>query len=217
VNDELRERLSRLDPMHSGVPVESPATPSSQTRLEQIMNSPLTDQDTADVSSDPLSPPAGPSPTRHTRRRRMMTIVGGVAAAAVIAVGSVAIFAGGDDPKPAAGPPLELSLPGGDALASCIAFDVSLLANMSPAFAGTATAVDDGTVTLAVDHWYKGGDASRVVLHAASGTQALIDGFDFEVGQHYLITASENQVNFCGFSGVATPDLTAAFDAAFGR
>jgi hypothetical protein len=216
VNDELRERLGRLDPMHSGVPVESPATPSSQARLEQVMNSPLTDENPADVSSDPLSPSAGTTPTRHARRRRMLTIVGGVAAAAVVAVGSLAIFSGGDDPKPAAGPPLELSLPGGDALASCMVFDVAVLANMSPAFAGTATAVDDGTVTLDVDHWYKGGDASRVVLHAASGTKALIDGFDFEVGEHYLITATENQVNFCGFSGIATPDLTAAFDAAFG-
>jgi hypothetical protein len=45
--------------------------------------------------------------------------------------------------------------------------------------------------------------------------QALIDGFDFEVGQQYLITAAEGTVNFCGYSGPATPELTAAFDQAF--
>jgi len=34
------------------------------------------------------------------------------------------------------------------------------------------------------------------------------------VGQKYLITAAEGNVNFCGYSGPATPELTAAFDAA---
>lgn len=218
MNDELREQLGRLDPMHSGVPVESTTTPSSQTRLEQIMNTPLIDQDPSSARS---SHPGGPSPHIHserdTRRRRTLMIISGAAAAAAIALGSVAIIRSGDEGSElAAGPPLELSLGAGDTLASCMPFDVAVLASMSPAFAATATAIDDGTVTLAVDRWYTGGDAATVTLQAPSGMQALIDGFDFEVGQQYLITAAEGNVNFCGFSGVATPELTAAFETAFG-
>jgi hypothetical protein len=218
VNDELREQLGRLDPMHSGVPVESSTTPSSHTRLEQIMNSPLIEQEPSNARS---THPGGPSPhinsDRDTRRRRTLMIIGGAAAAAAIALGSVAIIRGGDDVGELAdGPPLELSLGAGDTLASCIPFDVALLASMTPAFAATATSIDDGTVTLAVDRWYTGGDAATVTLQAPSGMQALIDGFDFEVGQQYLITAAEGNVNFCGFSGVATPELSSAFETAFG-
>jgi hypothetical protein len=217
VNDELREQLGRLDPMHPGVPVESAATPASQTRLEQIMNTPLTDDDLSDFASE--LPGESARSTRHTRPSRTLTIIGGVAAAAVVALGSLVVIRNINDDdhgKIAVGPPLELSLGASSASASCLVFDVAVLATMPTAFAGTATTVTDGTVTLAVDHWYKGGDASTVALHAASGTQALIDGFDFEVGQHYLISAAENQVNFCGFSGIATPELTTAFQTAFG-
>jgi hypothetical protein len=94
-------------------------------------------------------------------------------------------------------------------------FDVALLADMSPAFAGTATSVEGETVTVTVDRWYTGGDAATVVLNGAVGSPALIDGFEFVVGQQYLITAADGNVNFCGYSGPATPELTAAFDVAF--
>jgi hypothetical protein len=97
-------------------------------------------------------------------------------------------------------------------------FDVALLAGfrrLSPAFAGTATSVEGETVTVTVDRWYTGGDATTVDLQSTAGSPALIDGFEFEVGQQYLITAAQGNVNFCGDSGPATPELTAAFDAAF--
>ncbi len=215
VNDELREQLGRLDPMHSGVSVEPLTTPSSRARLEQIMNSPLIDQEPAKASL-----PSGPSAPMHTardpRRRRTLMIIGGAAAAAAIAVGTAIIRGGDDGGKLADVPSLELSLGAGDTLASCLPFDVAVLASMSPAFAATATSIDDGTVTLSVDKWYAGGDAASVTLQAPTDMQALIDGFDFEVGQQYLITAAEGNVNFCGFSGLATPELTAAFETAFG-
>lgn len=219
MNDELREQLRQLDPMHSGVPVESPTTPSSRARLENIMNTPLIDQDTA---TDTSGHPVGGAPMRTTvagHRRRNWTILGSVAAAAVIAVGSAVVIgnSGGDDgSQVAAGPPLELSLGDSNVMSSCIMFDVAFLADMSPAFAGTATAVDGDTVTLDVDRWYAGGDAATVVLHGSGGSPALIDGFAFEPGEHYLITAADGNVNFCGYSGLATPELTAAFDQAFG-
>jgi hypothetical protein len=208
MNDELRKQLGRLDPMHPGVPVESVTTQSSQARMEKIMNTPLIDQEST-------SNPHVASIDKYRRRNRMLL---SVAAVAIVAIGGAVVVGniGGDDkPEVASGPPLELSLGDGGLTASCMVFDPALLADMSPAFAGTATVVEGETVTLSVDRWYAGGDAATVVLEGAVGSPALIDGFEFVVGQQYLITAAEGNVNFCGYSGPASPELTAAFDAAF--
>lgn len=211
MNDELREQLGRLDPMRPGVPVESATTQSSRARMDKIMNIPLIERD------DSLSE-STPHPTSIGARRRRRGMLLGIAAAAVVAIGGAAIVAnrsGSDSTKVTASPPIELSLGDSNTMSSCMVFDVALLADMSPAFAGTATSVDGETVTLTVDRWYTGGDAATVVLNGAAGSPALIDGFEFEVGQKYLITAAEGNVNFCGYSGLATPEFTAAFDAAF--
>ncbi len=117
--------------------------------------------------------------------------------------------------SPVLAAPLELSLGADDAMASCLPLDAATLATMSPAFAATATAVEGEIVTLDVDRWFAGGDAATVELQAQPGLEALIAGFTFEVGQEYLITAAEGTVNFCGYSGPATPELTAVFDQAF--
>ena len=214
MNDELREQLGRLDPMHPGVPVESATTPSSQARMEKIMNTPLIEENPG-PSGQMQRPPDQRQATKN-RRRQGMRVVAGLAAAAVVAVGGAAIIGNiGDDEPDVTAPPLELSLGEGDAMASCMPFDVAILSTMSPALAATATQVGDGTVTLAVDRWYTGGDAATVVLSTPNSSPALIAGFEFEVGQQYLITGAQGNVNFCGYSGPATPDLTAAFDAAF--
>lgn len=218
MSDELREQLGQLDPMHPGVTVEPLTTSSSQSRLEHIMNTPLIDED----HSTERSRRSGTNTPRNTdlgrHRSRNWAIIGSLAAAAIIAVGTAVVLgeSGSDDPQVAAGPPLELSLGEGDALSSCMMFDVAFLADMTPAFAATATAVDGEAVTLEVDHWYAGGDAATVVLHGSGTSPALIAGFTFEIGLQYLITAAEGNVNFCGYSGLATPELTAAFDQAFG-
>lgn len=219
MNDELREQLGKLDPMHSGVPVESPTTTSARNRLEQIMNTPLIEQGSSDSRSDPGRQPSTRRRPARENPRRMWLIVGSAVASAVVALGvGAAVITGNGDggSEIAASPPLELSLGDSNITASCMQFDVAVLADMSPAFAGTATSVDGDTVTLTVDHWYTGGDATSVILRAPSGMQALIDGFDFEAGQQYLITAAQGNVNFCGYSGLATPELTAAFQQAFG-
>lgn len=213
-DDELRARLRRIDPVPDEVVLEPSTTPSSRARLERIMSTDLTD-----------SPETGPAAEAGAERRSVPARTRwllGAAAAALVAVGiGVAALAGdgggdGGGDQIAAGPPLELNLGASDALASCLAVDAGILATMSPAFGGTATAVEGETVTITVDRWYAGGDAATVQLQAQPGMQALIDGFDFEVGQRYLITASEGTVNFCGFSGPATPELTQLFEQAFG-
>ena len=130
---------------------------------------------------------------------------------------AVYLYVGDTDAEPATGPQdtLELSFGPADALASCLPFELAILADMSPAFAATATSVEDQAVTLSVDRWFAGGEAETVVLHAPAGMDGLIAGFDLRVGQRYLLTASNDTVNYCGYSGPATPAFEAAFEQAF--
>lgn len=173
---------------------------------------------TIPTTPDTTPPPTGDAPQDSGTGRRI-AIVATVVAVAVLAFFGLTRFGLGNDAADVVAPdaaPLELSLGEGDALASCLALDVAVLAQMSPALAATATTVDGETVTLAVDRWYAGGNADTVVLEAPAGLQALIGGIDFVVGEQYLLTASDGVVNYCGYSGPATPELTAAFDEAFG-
>jgi hypothetical protein len=191
VNDDLRHRLGRTDPLRHD---EIPATPPAYL-LEQIM-------------TDTLDTPVSPS----TPRRRWPALAA-AAAAVVVLAGTAVVLSGTDDP---AAPPMALALPGDDgALSSCMAFDVAILAQMPIAFEGRAVDVADGVVTLDVTQWYRGGEAEQVTLAAASGMEALIGGIEFTPGGDYLITATEGNVNFCGYSAPATDDLRAAFAEAF--
>lgn len=156
---------------------------------------------------------AAPAAPRRGRRRVALAVaavvMAGVAAAA-------ATLAGGDEPasEPSS---LRLGLPDPTVMASCLAFDVDVLRDMSPAFAGTVTSLSAEQVVLDVDRWYTGGDADRVVLDLPDGSSsAALDGVAFAEGDRYLVTAADGTVNGCGFSGPATPQLQAAYDEAFG-
>lgn len=158
--------------------------------------------------------------TSTSTRPRPMRIRTYVIAALVSVAAALGILAVSNDwfsssPSMAEAPALELSLGAGDSLASCIQFDVAALAQMPVAFAGTATAVDGDAITVAVDHWFRGGDAAAVQLSAPQGMEALIGGIAFAEGDQYLITATDGNVNYCGFTGPATPELRSAFDEAF--
>ncbi|HLF59655.1 MAG TPA: hypothetical protein VI980_00575 [Acidimicrobiia bacterium] len=200
MTDELRNRLSRLDPMASDVPAEPVTTESSRQLLEDIMTTPTVEQ-----------------PESGTLNKRPWLVAVAAVAVVIVAIGAVGLLArdGGGDPI-AATPPLELNAGGEDPMAMCIAFSVEELAKMQTAFEGTVTSVDGNTVTLDVGTWFKGGDAGQVALNAPQGLEALIDGFPFEVGSQYLITAWEGNVNYCGFSAASTPEMRAAFEQAFG-
>lgn len=201
MTDELRIQLSRLDPMPPDVATEPVTTQSSRHRMERVMSSTV---------QQPI--------TKSPQTRRVWTLAAsGIAAVSIAAVGFLS--AGGyfdRDPAPVVAVPVEYSLGANDSLASCLAFDVEILRPMEVAFEGTATAVDGDTVTLKVDRWYKGGEGESVSLVGTQGLEALIDGIRFEVGEQYLITATDGNVNYCGFSGVSTPELRSAFDEAFG-
>lgn len=199
MNDQMRGRLARLDPMHTGVPTEPTTSESSQELLEKIMSTPLKEKN---------------EPTQAPER----TWVIGIAAvsALVLAVAAGIGLANGGDAPAVAGPPLELNASGEDIMASCIMFTADELDKVAEvAFAGTVTAVEGNSVTLTVDEWYRGGDAAEVSLNAPQGLEALIGGIPFAVSNQYLISAQGGNVNYCGFSGQATPELSAGFETAF--
>lgn len=186
--------------MHSSVPTEPPTTPSSIRRMERVMST-TTQQAPAQVPA--------PAPKRWVPAIAAFAIV-------ALAVGAF-LYSGANDTAPVAGPPLQLALGEENALASCAIFDAAILRDVPLAFEGTVTAVDGANGTLTVDHWYKGGDAAEVVLTGGSEEMvSLIGAFPLEVGSSYLITASAGSVNFCGYSGPATPQLRGFFDEAFG-
>jgi hypothetical protein len=199
MTDQLRKRLAGLDPMHPGVPTESLATPASRRLLEEIMSTPVTEEP-------------------DTRLKPSRWLIGVAAAAAlVVAVGGAIALTGETSGDPVAqDPPLVLNAGGEDVMASCIMFSVEELAKAQVAFEGTVVTVEGDAVTLDVGEWFKGGEASQVVLNAPQGLEALIAGFPFEVGSQYLITAYDGNVNYCGFSAPSTPEMKAAFEQAFG-
>lgn len=148
---------------------------------------------------------------RTLASRRTWQRLAALGVVALVATVALVRFAGGSDAKP-----LVLSLGESSSLASCLAFDPAILADMPMAFAATATEVDGQSVTLTVDRWYKGGDAGSVTLVAEHQSPALIAGFDFVAGERYLVSAHDGTVNYCGFSGPETPELLAGYQAAFG-
>jgi len=189
----LRKNLGRLDPMNSGVEIEPVTSPSSRHRLERIMS-----VDTGHTAS----------PTQTGQKRLRLQVAAGLAV--LIAVVAVGANLGSSTP------PLELALTPDDAMASCLPFEVAFLAEMPVAFEGTVTGVEGETVTLTVDRWFKGGEASEVNLVSQAGSVALIGGVDLAVGGQYLITATDGVVNACGYSSESTPEMRAAFEQAFG-
>ena len=201
MTDEMRERLARLDPMHSGVPTEPTTSESSRRLLEDIMSTPIKEK------TEPTPAP----------RRSLVFCIAAVTVL-VLAVGAGLLLMGGNE-APVASAPLELTAGGEDVMASCIMFSPEELERVAEiAFEGSVTSVEGDTVTLSVDTWFRGdGEATEVVLNAPQGLEALIGGIPFEVGSQYLITAQGGNVNYCGFSGASTPEYRAAFETAFAQ
>lgn len=150
---------------------------------------------------------------RRSRRLPMLAVAAGVATVAVVGV----LLATNQEEPGGESDAVELSLPDtGGAMASCLPFIVEHLAEMSPAFAGTVTQVDGDRALLSVDRWYAGGDAAEVLVTVPDGAHIALNGvIDFREGEQYLVTAEGGTVNLCGYSGEATPELAAAFEAAF--
>ncbi len=155
--------------------------------------------------------------TTSTANRRPRWIIAPAAAAVVVALAfGLPALSGTDPGSSSSGSPLVLSLGEGPGLASCMAFDTEILAELPIALEATVTTVDGEQVTLSVDRWFRGGDSATIELHAPAGMQALIGGIDFVVGRQYLVSATDGVVNYCGYTAESTPEMKAAFEEAFG-
>lgn len=198
MTDELRERLRRIDPVPPEAPVDPITSPRARALLEDIVTTP---------TDTPRTPATG-------RRSTRWLVAAAAALVLVAAGGGVLATLGGDEP---AAEVLVLDDGGVDpALASCLPFDVAILRDLPLAFAGTVTAYQADRATIEVDRWYAGGDADVVELTWTPGLSSLIGTPEPEVGQRFLLTATDGVVNGCGYSGPATPELEAAFAEAFG-
>lgn len=152
-----------------------------------------------------------------SRPRRWAPVIAAAASVAVLGGAAYAVL-GGSDPADSPGSTVTtLAMPvgSGTSMNSCLPFDVQYLRDMPVALSGTATKIDDDGVTLDVDRWYTGGNADVVRLANYDVNTVSLDGFSFEPGSRYLITAAEGTVNLCGFSGPWTQDLADAYDEAF--
>jgi hypothetical protein len=204
MGEELLARLRSRDPAASLPPTE----PAQVARLlEDAMSNDL-DARRAGAQTDP-------------RRRTPLTWLVAAAAVLVIAgVGAFALFGGEGEPTPTANDPapsvLELSARPPTA-AKCAPVSAELLAMQENAFDGTVTAMVDGTVTLDVSHWYRGGDADQVTVDAPpADLQALIQAADFRNGQRYLVAANDGFVTACAMTAPYTDELAALYAQAFG-
>lgn len=202
-DDQLRTRLSAIDPLH---PTTTPE-PLARYRAEEILEHAM------GTITDTTLTPAAPAP--RTRRFRA-PLLAAAAVLAVAAAAGVAVVMTDGDADPGGSSTLSLSVGSGDAMSSCLQFDVAILAGMPIAFAGTATEISADAVTIEVDRWYRGGDADVVSVSVPDGqTSAALDGVSFQAGTRYLVTATDGVVNGCGFSGEASPEFEAAYAEAF--
>lgn len=200
----LRERLRAADPAAS-LP---PADPDRVARLlEDVMSTELTTEN------------------RETGTRNRGPLTWLVAAAAVLIIAGVGLFGVlNHDDDPAAPPTAaddktvtELTAPSAAAYAAkCMVPNADILAQQTVAFEGTATAIADGMVTLAVSHWYTGDPTDLVRVQAPpADLSKLIGAVDFERGGRYLVSATDGRVTVCGLSAPYTADLAALYDQAF--
>lgn len=216
-DNEMREQLRAVDPAAS-LP---PADPAWVARLlEDTMGS---DTDVEITES------------RETGARDRSPLTWLVAAAAVILIAGVGIFGflnrGVDEPEvPSAqdtptqtsepteptGPTLTaLTAPSAPA-GRCLVPNADTLSRSSLAFDGTVEEVTGDAVTLSTTTFYAGTPTDLVRVESPpEALSALIGAVDFEVGQRYLVSASDGQVTVCGLSGPFSPELESLYLEAF--
>jgi hypothetical protein len=161
-----------------------------------------------------LEPTERSTPPRPRRRWRWL----GAAAAAAVLLAAGGLFVanrdGGSEERA-----VTYQLPGSDAsMQMCLPVTDFVPDAGAQAFAGTVTAVDAGRVTLDVDRWYTGTGQQADVVTLAAGTDVSValDGVEFVPGEPYLVTVLNGEVQICGVSGPASPELAALYDQWYG-
>ncbi|MEO7980080.1 MAG: hypothetical protein ABI807_04230 [Sporichthyaceae bacterium] len=213
-DNALRGRLTGLDPTRPGGPAHAPDPTAAH--VEELIMATTQNPTTSSGTDDQLVPDEHRSgPGRWLAAAAALVLVAAGVAGALS-------LRGADHPAPTV-LPVALTAPGGagPVSGSCIQFDVQFLRDMPVAFAGTVTGVTDEQVTLSVDRWYNGSAAQQraevvTVAQPGGNTSVALDGVEFTRGTQYLVAATDGTVNGCGFSGPADPQLTAAYQQAFG-
>jgi hypothetical protein len=202
MNDQLHERLQAVDPARHG----DELAPDDAWIAELARTA---------MSED--RPPV-------TARRRLVVPLAVAAATTLVVGGAVTatVVIGADDGAKsgnslvAAKAPLKLKAPSPASASMCIRFSPDILAGMPVAFSGTVTSLGDQTVTLDVDHWYRGGDEVQVEIGRLDESAIALVGIPaLNVGDRYLITATDGVVNACGYSAPWSDDMAAIFAAEF--
>ncbi|WP_433730134.1 hypothetical protein ACQP2Y_19270 [Actinoplanes sp. CA-051413] len=192
---------------------------------------PLSPDRTARLLEDSMITEFGTAPPRPRPVRRWALAAAGLVLVAAAATGTGAVLRAFDGPGPGPGvgagpvPGLPTVSPAvtvtrivvaGDTAAKCMPPDPAILARVQLAFAGTVERIAGGTAVLHVTHLYAGPLTGVVEVAQSDGnSEALIGATVFEPGRQYLVAATDGQALVCGYSGLATPELQALYDAAF--
>lgn len=199
-DEETRRLLKAVDPAHSLPPADADALASL---LEDTMNSPAHD-----------------SRSTSAPKRSRLLVLGGAAAAMVAIAAGVVIGARGSEEDPTTSSNAQQTvteLSGGEAaLGKCMPPTAELVANQEIAFEGTVTEISDEVVTLEVDEFYQGTPTDLVTVTKPDLGMSEMP-VDFQLGQTYLVGATDGVVPICGTSGLATEDLKALYAEAFGK
>lgn len=196
-DDDLRARLHAVDPARSLEPLDD-------DRILRMLNT--------TTSSD-----SSPAASRRRRRPLIFGLAGatGIAAAA-LAVASLLPSA------PAAATRLVMPADPGGAASSCPMIEPAFLKGFTLAFEGRVTSTASGEVTLNVTQVFTGEPGTVVVIEQPSLQASDFSGFEFRDGADYLISSLEpalpsgdSEIALCGFSGPASPELLAIYEAAF--
>ncbi|MET8564059.1 hypothetical protein ABZV75_27105 [Streptomyces flaveolus] len=171
--DELLSRLRAADPALA----HTAATPDVGRLVAAAMTS---------------AGPAAPVGRQATSRRPRLLAV---AAAVLLAAGGLITWQSGRSGTHApTAAPLVLTVRQDGGGARCAAPTVEVLRTNTTAFEGAATSVTGDRVTFRVSHWYRGDDASTVVVKRAK----QLEGVTFTTGEHYLVVARNGTVTPCG-------------------
>lgn len=184
--------------------------------------------------SDPAASlePASPTQVAHlveeAMSRRTKTWALPVAAALVLIAGGAAWAM----TRPAT-PPVPLAIPtmttSGPTAGSVVLFTTGMQAKCREpeaarlaesadfAFEGTVQKIDNGRVTLAVSRMFRGEAVDRVeVAQQGEISETMLGSGKFEMGKAYLVSAADNNVMICGYSGEADSiGLKELYEAAF--
>jgi hypothetical protein len=201
-DDALLQRLRAAMPTTDHV-VHTPDSAHAASLMEQIMQP--TD------TSMPAHAPTPSGPAAPSRRRAPWLFAGG--AVALLAAGAIAVGTfGPTSSNSATGTSLTFQLQATDPLTqSCLPISEIQPTGTELGFGGTVSSIADGTITIDVDRWYRGGPADQVVLDAGSVPNPALDGVEFVLGQRYLVSVSDGIVGGCGTSGPATPEFEQIF------